>query len=68
MPTIEKKLIDTIKSESQKFKDDPKIKAFEAASHEFKHLVEQGIIKERGYNLLTVENAHLNRLQFNVKE
>lgn len=66
MGTIEKKMIETIKAETEKFENDPKVKEFEKANSEFKALIKEGIVKERGYNLLTVESAHLNGVHFNA--
>lgn len=66
MGTIEKELIETLKVETEKFQNDPKIKEFEKANSEFKNLVQEGVTKERGYNLLTVENAHLTGVHFNA--
>ncbi|MBT1687216.1 hypothetical protein [Dawidia soli] len=66
MGTIEDKLINTLTTATEKFENDPKIKEFEKASLEFKNLVQAGIAKERGYNLLTVEDAHLSRAHFNT--
>lgn len=66
MGTIEKNVISTVRTETEKFKNDSKIKEFEKASAEFKSLIEKGLVKERGYNLLSVENAHLKGANFNV--
>jgi hypothetical protein len=54
--------------QSEKYSDDPKIKEFEMASEEFSKLVEQGLAKRRGYTLLTIDQAHLHKVNFNVKQ
>lgn len=66
MGTIETELIELIQQQSDKLKNDPIIKELEKANLEFKALLEQGLVKERGYNLQTVENAHLTTLSFNT--
>lgn len=67
MGGIEIKLKETLQTQEEKFHDDPQFKEFEKANEEFKNLIQKGIIKERGYNLLTIESAHLNDFHFNVK-
>ncbi|MHB8260319.1 MAG: hypothetical protein ACYDCN_05860 [Bacteroidia bacterium] len=64
--SIENELLEVIKVESQKFQNNPKVLEYEKATVDFKKMVEQGLIKERGYNLQTVESAHLNRVSFNA--
>jgi hypothetical protein len=66
METIENKLIESIKNETERFENDPKVKEFEKAYSEFKTLVIEGIVKERGYNLLSIETSHLNGVNFNA--
>jgi len=65
MGTIEKELIAAIKSEAERLQNDPKVKEFEKAISDFKTLVEAGIAKERGYNLMTLDATHLQGEHFN---
>lgn len=64
---ITDKLKETLKEQSEKLKDDKKVKEFEEASEEFDKLVESGIISKRGYTLLSIDEAHLRRSSFNTK-
>jgi hypothetical protein len=61
-------LTKTLKEQSAKHSKDHKLKEFEKASEEFSKLVKQGIAKRRGYTLLTIDQAHLHRVNFNVKQ
>ena len=36
-----------------------KVKQFEKASKNFDRLIEKGLAKKKGYNLMTIEKAHL---------
>lgn len=50
----------------EKFEGDNTVKQFEKASKEFEKLVELGIAKKRGYNLMTIDKAHLQSVGFNT--
>jgi len=67
MGTTEKKLLDLISSDSSEF-NNTEVHAFEKALAEFKRLVQQGLVKERGYNLAPMETAHLQTAEFNTIE
>lgn len=45
--------------------DDPELQEFENSSKEFEEMVSKGIVKKRGYTLLTVEGASQPSLSFN---
>ena len=66
MNPIVNKVIETIQEQAHQFENDPDIKELEIANSEFKNLLKAGVVKERGYNLLTVESAHLIAMRFNV--
>ena len=66
METLEKKLIDTIQIESIKLSDDNILRSFEKASTQFEDLVNKGLAKKRGNNLLSKGDIHLNKVSFNT--
>ena len=45
--------------------DDAKLQDFEKSTKEFEEMVSKGIVKKRGYTLLTIEGASLPSLSFN---
>lgn len=65
--TIVKNIQHILEKESSKYKDDSKIKEYEKAIENYKKLIEKGLTKHRGYNLITIDKAHLKRHSFNVK-
>lgn len=62
---IIKKLEDTLLKEEKKYQNDTKLASFEQASIEIEKLVKSGLLKKRGYNLMTIERKHLNRFSIN---
>ena len=54
-----------IVQEERRLKDDNILNSFKEASKEFDRLVEDGIVKRRGYNLITIEEKHLHRYSIN---
>ena len=52
---------------SEDQKADNKLSAFEKALEEFNELVEKGIIKERGYTLMTGSEMYNRDISFNMK-
>lgn len=50
----------------EKYIKDETIKEFEDAYKEYLILVEKGLTKMRGYNLMTITDIHLHRLNFNI--
>ena len=58
-------LKETIEQEERRLKDDNILNSFKEASKEFDRLVEDGIVKRRGYNLITIEEKHLHRYSIN---
>lgn len=62
-------LQETIKQESTKFNGEEKLQEFEEAINIYKKLIEKGLTKKRGYNLLTIDKAHLKQnCAFNVSK
>lgn len=57
-----------LKKEGIVFKDDNTLAAFERASLEFENLVKRGLVKRRGYNLMTIDKKHLYFSNFNTNE
>lgn len=57
MGEIEAKFIDVLEDESIKKNDSLIIKEFEKAARLFDELVEKGLIKPRGYNLMSISDA-----------
>lgn len=64
MAKIEELIIDSLKVADEKFKDDDSVKNFEQYQKEFKKLVEKGVAKERGNNLLSASDAHIKTRVF----
>lgn len=63
---IVKSLENTLKKEGKRFENDKILLEFEQASIEFEKLVEKGIAKKRGYNLMTIEGKHLQQYFINT--
>jgi hypothetical protein len=62
---IVKKLENTLEKEGKRLQDDATLASFEHASVEFEKLVQSGIVKRRGYNLMTIEGKHLQQFSIN---
>lgn len=62
---IIKDLENSIKQEGERLKSSETLASFEKASLEFEKLVERGIAKKRGYNLMTIETKHLSQFSIN---
>ena len=62
MGKLSKEVENIIKNKD--FLNDPILKKFEEASKEFERMVEAGIVKRRGYTLLTITD-HLPVVKFN---
>ena len=63
---IENKLLEVIHTTAGQLLQDSKTREFDKAYAEFKNMVKSGVAKERGYNILSIDSAHLVRVQFNV--
>ncbi|MBM2813722.1 MAG: hypothetical protein HW421_484 [Ignavibacteria bacterium] len=59
-------LNEIISTEPSKFKDDLKYHELEMAVDEYKKLIKSGLVKPRGYNLLTFGEAISNTISFNT--
>jgi hypothetical protein len=44
------------------------MKEYLTASKQFNELVEQGVVQKRGYTLMTPDQAHLYRIEFNMPQ
>ncbi len=67
MESIEKQFLESVESLKKKFAGNDQVKAFEKTNEQFKELVEKGIVKKRGHNLLSPADAHVkNKVLFNV--
>lgn len=68
MKTVEKQFIEQVESLRRKFAKDVKVNEFEKTSEQFDELVERGVVKKRGYNLLSPTDLHIKtKVRFNVK-
>lgn len=68
MEALEQKLIIELEKLTKEFSSDEKVVEFEKTSLEFDELVKAGIIKKRGYNLLSLSEAHVKgQVWFNAK-
>ncbi len=65
--TLDKQVKETITEQSSKFDETQETKDFEKAIEEFERMVESGLVKKRGYTLMTIDDAHLHRATFNTK-
>jgi hypothetical protein len=52
-------LEESIEISSNLFKDDTILKEFELASIQFEELVKKGLVKKRGYSLVSITDIHL---------
>ncbi|WP_308744719.1 hypothetical protein [uncultured Bacteroides sp.] len=66
MGTVEKKLSELIKQEKKKLSNDACLKELEKSTKEFQKLIDDGIVKPRGYNLQTIEDSYNSSIQFNM--
>lgn len=57
---IVKNLEITLEREGNRLKDDATLSSFKQASLEFDKLVQKGMVKRRGYTLMTIDDKHLN--------
>jgi len=64
---IEKKLREVLEKTSEEQQADNKLSDFEKALKEFNELVDKGIIKERGYTLMTGSEIYNQNISFNIK-
>lgn len=62
MATIEEKLKEIFSTMNF---EDSELQEFEKSSKEFEEMVSKGIVKKRGYTLLTIEGASQPSLSFN---
>ncbi len=62
---IVKSFEETLENEKKRFQNDATLASFEQASVEFEKLVRSGIVKRRGYNLMTIEGKHLKHCFIN---
>ncbi len=68
MGTLEEKVAKTIKIVNKSFGGSKEVKAFERSNKEFKELVQKGLAKERGNNLLSSSDAHMKtQVYFNIR-
>lgn len=67
MESIEKQLMESVETLKKKFAGNEQVKAFEKTNDQFQELVEKGIVKKRGHNLLSPADAHVkNKVWFNA--
>ena len=62
---VDKTLL-ALEKTAHKYTESSQVKSFQKACISFDRLIEQGMIKKRGYNLLTIDEAHLHKQQFNA--
>lgn len=66
--SIEKKLEQTLKNVSKEFETEKKVEEFEKALENFKDLVNRGIARKRGNNLISITESHRNIELINSKD
>ena len=68
MESVENQFIEQVESLKKKFAKDDKVNEFEKASDRFDELVEKGVARKRGYNLLSPTDEHIKiKVRFNAK-
>jgi hypothetical protein len=68
METLEKKVVEKLKSLKKQYQQDDQAIEFEKTNKKFDELVKKGYIKKRGNNLLSPADAHIkNRVWFNAE-
>jgi len=68
METLVEKVEIEVKSLNEKFSKDKQVLEFEDTILFFEKMVEEGYIKKRGNNLLSLAEAHIkNKVWFNAK-
>lgn len=58
---IVKSLENILEKEKKRLQNDATLASFVKASIEFDKLVQSGVVKRRGYNLMTIEGKHLHQ-------
>ena len=53
------KLQSALKKMERRFAGDQQTRSFEKSMNDFNDMVRSGVIKSRGYNILSVENSYL---------
>lgn len=66
--TIEKKVQEAVDISRTEFEGNSMLGKYEDALKKFKELVENGVIKRRGNNLISITDLHLHRSLFNSSE
>lgn len=68
METLEEKITDSLEKMEGDFKTDETFEKFIVSSEEFEKLIQLGLVKKRGNNLLSSSDAHIkSQVWFNVK-
>lgn len=52
--------------EKRRAREDSKLDAYQRAIDFFEELKRQGLVKSRGYSLLTIDEVHLHRIPINT--
>lgn len=67
MSTLIEKIEQSILKKEQTFEGSIQLKEFEESNQEFEELIEKGLIKKRGNNLLSSAEAHMvSKVFFNA--
>jgi ribosomal protein S20 len=66
MKTIEKEFLSTLKTQTKKFSQDESLKDLEKSLVSFDDMVKKGLVKKRGYNLQSIEDAHKPSMCYNL--
>lgn len=62
---LTKKLEKVLEKEKARLEKEETLEKFEKAAEEFEEMIKKGLVKRRGYNLMTIDNKHLNGCTFN---
>ena len=66
MKTIENEFLSTLKTQTKKFSQDESFKDLEKSLVSFDDMVKKGLIKKRGYNLQSIEDANKTSMCYNL--
>ncbi len=58
------KELKTVIKEKEKNYNSEELRSFEEAIKDFEELINKGLIKKRGYNLITIEEKHLVNIKY----
>lgn len=68
MEKISEQIIKIISDAEKNFKGEAAYEELRKASENYNEMVKMGVIKKRGYNLLSIDQTNINQLTFNSQQ